>query len=140
MMKYFKILFVLSALTFLLGCKKEKVNFSNGEIFYYSDVGYNSTGDTLYAVFIPSAFSPGFNAKNDIFLPKCTGIKSEGFSMEIFNLSQNLIYSTKDINQGWNGINRSGEICQVQNYIYKIVCYDLTGKKHIYESQFMLLR
>jgi gliding motility-associated-like protein len=60
------------------------------------------------------------------------GIDPDQFEMWIFDRWGNLIYYTEDMNDGWNGTvqGKSGQLCQVDTYVWKIKCIDMLGKKH----------
>lgn len=52
-------------------------------------------------VWIPNAFSPNGDGKNDVFKPEGTSISA--MNMQIFNQWGELIYETTNITGGWNG-------------------------------------
>jgi len=54
-------------------------------------------------VYIPNTFTPNDDNINDVFNVKGLGLKTEGYLMEIFDRWGTLVYSTKDINKGWDG-------------------------------------
>jgi len=75
--------------------------------------------DTLGQIFMPNAFTPNDDGKNDIFTPIGFGYDQNKFSMSIFNRWGELIYETNDIEQGWNGTCK-GNMCMEGIYIYRI--------------------
>ncbi|MCG2617058.1 gliding motility-associated C-terminal domain-containing protein [Terrimonas sp. NA20] len=52
--------------------------------------------------FIPNAFTPNNDGKNDTFKPYGSSIKS--IEMRVFNQWGELVYQTTDVNKGWDGI------------------------------------
>lgn len=60
-------------------------------------IGMDCT-ETLY---IPNSFSPDGDGLNDIF--KAVGTRVTKFQMKIFDRWGKEVFSTEDINQGWNG-------------------------------------
>ncbi|MEO7310568.1 MAG: PKD domain-containing protein [Chitinophagaceae bacterium] len=67
-------------------------------------------------VFVPTAFTPNNDSKNDILRPVLIGIKEiRGF--RIFNRWGNLMFETKDEKAGWDG-NYRGEAQQTQSVIW----------------------
>jgi gliding motility-associated-like protein len=54
-------------------------------------------------VYIPNTFTPNDDNVNDVFNIKGLGLKPEGYHMEIYDRWGTLVYSTKDINKGWDG-------------------------------------
>ena len=53
-------------------------------------------------IYVPGAFTPNNDGKNDIFRPFPVGIKKLNY-FRIFNRWGQLIYSTTTFNQGWDG-------------------------------------
>lgn len=53
-------------------------------------------------VFVPNAFTPGADGRNDIFRV-LNAVKAEKFEFKIFNRWGQLIFQTKDWRQGWDG-------------------------------------
>jgi len=57
--------------------------------------------DPIFALYIPSAFSPNGDSKNELFEAKGNDIKS--FEMYIFDRWGTELFHSIDINTGWNG-------------------------------------
>ncbi len=92
-----------------------------------------------YTLWIPDAFTPDGNGKNDIFLPKGEAIQQ--FSMYIFDRWGTMIYSTNDINKGWNGaVNGGSTICPEDTYVYEINVTDSFNKTHSYIGKVTLIK
>ncbi len=129
---------------FGLSCKKKiAVNDTHGEIEWYTDVQTNSFGDTIYAVFIPGAFSPNNDFSNEVFKPLCRSIKANSYSMSISDLNGQEVYFTDNPDEGWNGCfhNDHNKILPQQSYWYKITCVDLfKNETHLYEGTVLLVR
>lgn len=95
--------------------------------------------DPLFALYIPDAFTPNGDRKNEIFTAKGNDIKS--FEMYIFDRWGMQIFHTNDINNGWNGaVNGTGAICQEDTYVYIITVYDNRNHKHTYTGAVNLLK
>lgn len=56
-------------------------------------------------LFIPSAFTPNNDGKNDLFRvkPKCLNIGLNGFKMRIYDRWGNLVFFSNNIYEGWDG-------------------------------------
>lgn len=54
-------------------------------------------------IFVPSAFTPNGDGRNDIIRPICVGIKKLNF-FRIYNRWGQLVYSTSEIGKGWDGL------------------------------------
>lgn len=90
-----------------------------------------------YTFYIPDAFSPNGDGKNDIFLPRGTYIRT--YDMYIFNRWGNLIFHTSDLSTGWDG-SISHILCQEDTYVYVIDIIDAIGKGHNYMGKVSLLK
>ncbi len=92
-----------------------------------------------FIFFIPTAFTPDNNGKNDTFAPKGVFIKE--FKMLIFDRWGNLVYGTDDIDEPWDGkIKNGNEIAQTDVYVYSITVTDLKKKVHEYRGTVTLLK
>jgi gliding motility-associated-like protein len=67
--------------------------------------------------FVPNTFTPNDDDRNPIF--RAFGQNITEFELMIFNRWGELIYSTKDIETGWDGT-YNGKECQQDQYVYKI--------------------
>jgi len=76
---------------------------------------------TERAVYIPNAFTPNGDGKNDKFMPYASGdYANANFTMRIFDRWGNKLLFTGDINEGWNGYFK-GELCERDVYVYQVV-------------------
>jgi gliding motility-associated-like protein len=109
---------------------------------------YGCVDDTMLEVivepeftfFIPNAFTPNGDGKNDLFFG--TGIGIQDYELWVFDRWGNLIYHTTNINEGWNGTvqGASGDPCQVDVYVWKVALTDVFHKKHKYIGHVSLIR
>lgn len=83
-----------------------------------------------FHVFIPNSFSPNFDGINDEFFPVFSpfGLDPKTYEMEIFDRWGKSLFQTKDINKGWNGLNKGGEAVKEDSYVYRIRYKDLEGR------------
>lgn len=58
-------------------------------------------------IFVPNAFTPNGDGKNEIFFASAVGIKD--FSLKIFNRWGEVMFETNDPSEGWNGMHPSGK-------------------------------
>lgn len=87
-----------------------------------------------YVFYVPNAFSPNGDGKNDIFLPQGFGLQTSDYRMMIFDRWGEKIFETSDWGEGWNGtLKNSGSKDKVimDTYVYRISYKDLSGKSHI---------
>ncbi|GIV41211.1 MAG: hypothetical protein KatS3mg034_0521 [Vicingaceae bacterium] len=92
-----------------------------------------------FAFYIPSAFTPNNDGMNDIFKGKGFGIREDQFEMNIYDRWGNLIYSTNDIQRGWDG-NVGGQPAPLGVYVYQIKITLPHGEDVKYLGQVNLLR
>lgn len=91
-------------------------------------------------IFIPTAFSPNDDGENDVFKPVADCALA--FSMQIVNRWGSIIFSTENINNGWDGTFQ-GEAAPNGNYSY-VIFYagsinDVTFEE-TYRGSFKLIR
>lgn len=75
------------------------------------------------AFFIPNAFTPNGDSKNDAFSISAIGIDPSTFEFLIFNRWGNLIYETNDINFKWDGqLTRGASTTktEIDVYVYRV--------------------
>lgn len=77
-------------------------------------------------IFVPSAFTPNGDGKNDIIKPICVGISQLNY-FRIFNRWGQLVFSTSQIGKGWDGT-IGGSIQSTGNFVYMAQGIDYTGK------------
>jgi len=82
-------------------------------------------------MYVPNAFTPNGDGKNDVFNVGAHGVSAEDFELLIFDRWGNRILKTNDLYEGWNGaMNNHGEVIEQDVYVYKISYKDLDGRKH----------
>lgn len=91
-------------------------------------------------LYVPSAFSPNSDGKNDIFMAEGFGIfNTDGFRMLVYDRWGNRLFESGDIFKGWDGTVH-GEVAQQDVYIYSISYKDITGKQHTKTGQVSLIK
>ena len=96
----------------------------------------------IFAFYIPNCFSPNGDNTNDIFLPKGLSIDPNNYKMMIFDRWGNLVFSTINLAEGWNGtyMNKGNPDNSVMGvYVYRILLNDVTGAKHHYIGHITLI-
>jgi gliding motility-associated-like protein len=92
-----------------------------------------------YNFYAPNAFTPDGNGKNEIFIPKGTGWKTDNYNFEIFDRWGNLVFKTSDVAEGWNG-KMFGSKATDDVYVWKIKVVDLYDYEHEYYGKVILMR
>jgi gliding motility-associated-like protein len=75
------------------------------------------------AFFIPNAFTPNGDGKNDIFTLSAIGIDPSTFEILIFNRWGNLIFQSNDINFKWDGTTTKGPVTdpsEIDVYVWRV--------------------
>ncbi|MES2566193.1 MAG: gliding motility-associated C-terminal domain-containing protein [Bacteroidota bacterium] len=94
-----------------------------------------------FALYIPNAFTPDENGKNDVFQPMGVGIDEENYRMDIFDRWGENIFTSNNFRKGWDGSVKGGSKMATQGvYIYKLQVTDLQGVKHPYVGHVTVIR
>jgi gliding motility-associated-like protein len=88
-------------------------------------------------LFYPTAFTPNGDGLNDDFI--VFGQYVNGFKMNIFNRWGELIYSTDDINQRWDGT-LNGKVMPEGTYVFRADLIDFAGRTFNQSGAVLLLR
>ena len=75
--------------------------------------------------YVPNAFTPGMNS-NTLFRPVCIGISSLDY-FSVYNRWGQLVYSTSQIGQGWDG-RIQGKLQESNAYLWVLKGKDYTGR------------
>lgn len=70
--------------------------------------------------YIPNAFTPNGNMRNEIWKPSGIGFDTTSFFMRIYNRWGELVYTTADHKEGWDGTDLKGRACPADTYVYRI--------------------
>lgn len=89
-------------------------------------------------IFVPSAFTPNGDGKNDVIRPKVVGVKQYNY-FRIFNREGKMLYSTSTLEQGWDG-KYSGQLQPPGAYVYMAQAIDYTGKMINKKGTVVLIR
>ena len=93
-----------------------------------------------YFFYIPSAFTPDGDGVNETFAPKGEGVDPDHYSMQIFDRSGMLIFSTRNPYDYWDGRNKHGQMCPEGVYVYKINLFNLNEEDKEYTGTVTLVR
>ncbi len=90
-----------------------------------------------FVLWIPNCFTPNGDHDNPVFKPVGVGIDPANYSMVIYDRWGREFFSTKDINEGWNGtyMNKYERVKSVEGtYVYLINVKGLNKKKYKYKG------
>lgn len=94
-----------------------------------------------FALYIPNAFTPDENGKNDVFQPMGVGIDEDNYRMDIFDRWGESIFTSNNFRKGWDGsVKGSSKAAPQGVYIYKLQVVDTRGNKHPYVGHVTVIR
>lgn len=87
-----------------------------------SSIDNNSKSNLVCAfleppIYIPEAFTPNGDNRNDVFLPKFSFVPNS-YELKIYNRWGNVVYNTNNYQEGWNGNERNGKTASTGTYVY----------------------
>lgn len=85
----------------------------------------------------PSAFTPNGDGNNDVFRFEGNNIKS--FELKIFNRWGKMVFSTSNIQEGWDG-KVDGHLQNIDSYTYYVKAETIYGYKFEKTGTFLLLK
>lgn len=92
-----------------------------------------------FTFFIPNAFTPNADGKNDGFLGMGVGI--DKYEMWIYDRWGNMLWTSQDLYEPWPGVVRGqSDICQQDVYVWVVNLVDVFGKKHRYVGHVTLIK
>ena len=97
----------------------------------------------IVTFYIPNAFTPNGDGKNEGFKGIGEGIDTTTYNMWIFDRWGLMIYYTQDLNTTWNGCMHgdSGKpILQEDVYVWKVKFNDIFGTQHEYHGTVTLVK
>ncbi len=94
------------------------------------------TGMTL---FTPNSFSPNGDGLNEIFIPITYGVDPNNYSLKIYNRWGEVIFSSKNISEGWDGKYRS-TLAQEDMYVWVIQLQSLQSEEKKYTGHVFLIK
>jgi hypothetical protein len=99
----------------IYACTKAKIqdNCENNTI-EISPKDFNTDSASF---FIPTAFTPNGDELNEMFKPFLGGVSLKEFEVCKRN---NVLFSTTDINQYWDGTDTNGDLCKYGVYTYNL--------------------
>ncbi len=94
-----------------------------------------SPENTLY---IPNTFTPNGDGINDEFI--IMGNNISDIYLSIFNKWGGLVFESRDINYGWNGLSKNNDICHNGTYLYHVIVHDYKGMESVYTGEINVIR
>lgn len=88
---------------------------------------------------IPNAFSPDGDTKNDYFYPKGTGWLETDYTFEIYNRWGILVFKTNDTAGQWDGT-FGGSRATDEIYVWHVFVRDIYDNEHDYRGHVLIMR
>jgi gliding motility-associated-like protein len=97
------------------------------------------TIEAFESLYIPNAFSPNNDGRNDVLV--IGGSAVENFGLEIFNRWGQMVYTSSDITDTWDGSDITTGIAVTDGvYVYKLSYKDSSGKKQLRTGTLSVIR
>lgn len=93
---------------------------------------------TLPTVFVPTAFTPNNDGKNDLLLPVIVGMKQLDY-FNIYNRWGQLVFSSAAGSRGWDG-KIGGQLQSTGTFVWMVKAIDFTGTPYFQKGTFTLIR
>jgi gliding motility-associated-like protein len=93
---------------------------------------------TLPAVFVPNAFTPDGDSKNDLLKPIAVGMKQIDY-FKVYNRWGQLVFSTTTNNHGWDGTIK-GKLQSSGMYVWAVKAIDYNGQPYTKKGTAILIR
>ena len=84
--------------------------------------------------------TPDGDGYNETFAPQGEGVDPDCYTMQIFDRSGMLIFSTRNPYDYWDGRNKYGQMCPEGVYVYKINLINLNKEDKEYIGTVTLLK
>ena len=93
---------------------------------------------TAPSIFMPTAFTPNGDGRNDLILPVCAGIRQLNY-FRIYNRWGQLVFSTSETGRGWDGT-IGGQPQASASFVYMVQAVDYTGNTISQKGTLVLIR
>ena len=93
---------------------------------------------TLPTVFVPSAFTPNNDGKNDVLRPVAVGMQQIQF-FQVYNRWGHLVFSTQQNGKGWDG-RVNGQLQSNNTFVWMVKAIDFTGAVYFKKGTVTLIR
>ncbi len=92
-------------------------------------------------VYVPNAFTPNGDGKNDVFMPEAAEELKE-YKLTIFNYQGNIVFATDDITKGWDGKTQTNGLETVKEdvYIWRIELRTAKNEAHQFKGTLTLVK
>lgn len=98
--------------------------------------------EPIWTFYIPNAFTPNGDGKNDGFKGLGIGIDNNNYDLWIFDRWGNMVFHSEDLEKRWNGKfqNEGDEIVQEDVYVWKVKFKDIRGGAHEFHGTVSVIK
>ncbi|HRE63385.1 MAG TPA: PKD domain-containing protein [Ferruginibacter sp.] len=89
-------------------------------------------------IYVPTAFSPNGDGRNDILKPLLVGISSFEY-FAVYNRYGEMVFKSSDPNRGWDGTVK-GQAQHTGSFVWMVAGIDFTGKKIFKKGTVVLIK
>ncbi len=93
---------------------------------------------TLPTVFVPSAFTPNNDGKNDVLRPVAVGMQQIQY-FQVYNRWGDLVFNTQQNGKGWDG-RVNGQLQSNNTFVWMVKAIDFTGAVYFKKGTVTLIR
>jgi gliding motility-associated-like protein len=80
------------------------------------------------AIVLPNIFTPNGDGKNDEFSIDLSSYEFSDYSLVILDMNNQLVFTSKNPQENWNGKKVDGDVCPTGTYIYYLTGKTISGK------------
>jgi gliding motility-associated-like protein len=91
------------------------------------------------SLYVPTAFTPNADTRNDVFKPEYTNIQREHYLLRIYDRWGAKMFETTDPDQGWDG-RVNGKMQPVGVYVWQVNARIVNGDDVEYHGVVHLMR
>ncbi len=95
--------------------------------------------DNFY-LWVPDAYSPNGDGKNDLFGPEGIGYSEEDYEFQIFNRWGEIVFKTNTFSEKWDGKMENEFQYGSSIYVWKIIINDKSGRKYEFIGKVLMIR
>ncbi len=100
-----------------------------------------STPVIIPDIYIPNAFTPNIDGRNDVFKPVSLGFEPSSYYMVIYDRWGEELFQSLDMTKGWDGtIRTTGIPATLGVYVWLIKAKTITGKEYMFNGHVTLVR
>ena len=93
-----------------------------------------------FIIYVPTAFSPDGDGINDGFKAVGHGIDLDNYFIAIYDRWGEIIWSSTDLFEEWNGTAKNRKTVQIGSYKWLVVCKDFNGIEYTKSGNIVVIR